>query len=361
MRPQLFQPVARARQALLSGLGLSVVLTLGLGLGLDNYWTVLRDPQYGSKLITLRSRLAEQPDRSLVLFLGSSRTEVGVRPALLTADDSPCRTPIVFNFGMAGCGPLQQLLCLRRLYADGIRPQCVLLEVLPPALHWDCDGAVLLQPERLTWGDLRRANRYCAQPLKVRAAWGQARLAGWFTTRFTLLSRLAPGWVPLAARRDSLWTMCDPLGWAKPFITAPTKAWSTVAFAHARTEYASALASFCISPLPDRTLRDAVEYCQTRRIPVALYVMPEGDTFRSWYPPGAYASVTQYVNNLGRDYSIPVFDTRTWMAETDFCDGHHLLGDAAARFSIRFGREMFDPWIWATNREVFNQQTKRYE
>ena len=99
----------------------------------------IRDPEFGYRLLRLREQGASAPDRPLFLILGSSRTLSGICPPALPgwpADAGP--EPRVFNFSLLGAGPVRELLTLRRLLADGHRPDWLLLEVWPP--FWPQQG-----------------------------------------------------------------------------------------------------------------------------------------------------------------------------------------------------------------------------
>src|SRR5262245_35858104 len=87
----------------------------------------LRDPAFGSRWQRLRQRRQAEPGRPLLLAVGTSRLEVGLRADLVRLPGDP----LVFNFGLPGAGPPQQWLTLRRLRADGVRPDALLLELLP--------------------------------------------------------------------------------------------------------------------------------------------------------------------------------------------------------------------------------------
>ena len=39
--------------------------------------------------------------------------------------------PVVFNYGILGAGPVLELLTLRRLLADGVHPDCIIVEAWP--------------------------------------------------------------------------------------------------------------------------------------------------------------------------------------------------------------------------------------
>jgi hypothetical protein len=73
--------------------------------------------------------------------------------------------------------------------------------------------------------------------------------------------------------------------------------------------------------------------------------MPESSDFRSWYAPAAEAQVNAYLKGLSRQYRVPVFDTRAWLPDAAFHDGHHLNTAGARTFSERFGREVLRPLL----------------
>jgi hypothetical protein len=68
--------------------------------------------------------------------------------------------------------------------------------------------------------------------------------------------------------------------------------------------------------------------------------MPEGEWFRSWYPPAALTAMQTYLEKLTEEYGAPIVDARTWFHELDFADSHHLLQTAAWAFSKKLGGEI---------------------
>src|SRR5262249_14389371 len=108
------------RAILLWGLAFFVTGQAALSVVIGNWKAELRDPEYSAKLDRLSARCAEQPERPLLLALGSSRTECGLRPDLLCPSLAQGGTaPLVLNFGLSGFGPVSELLCLRRLLDQG--------------------------------------------------------------------------------------------------------------------------------------------------------------------------------------------------------------------------------------------------
>src|SRR5437879_4963703 len=133
--------VQRGRAGLVWGLVFFATLQLGLAVAIELWLPELRDPQYAYKAARLRQRMAADRDdrddrpRNIVV-LGSSRTMFGLQGerAERVMGSRLGRPVTVFNFGMVGAGPITQLVDLKRLLAQGIRPDLLVIEVLPPLL-----------------------------------------------------------------------------------------------------------------------------------------------------------------------------------------------------------------------------------
>jgi hypothetical protein len=295
-----------------------------------------RDPAFGARLLRLRERRRERAGRPLVLALGSSRVENGFRPdALGLPDDGPW----AFNFGQPGAGPLLQWLTFQRLRAAGIRPDRLLIEMAPALLAESRTLADSVHAERLGVAELIALAPGPSAATALGPRWLESRLAPIHAWRFVLMSRLAPTFLPWSNRLDYLWDGLDAFGAVAlpPEIAEPE--------AHARgvrraaAEYRDLLAHFAIAPEADRALRRLLDDCRRSRTPVLLVLMPEAGLFRAWYPPPALAAIDDYLADLRREFGVPVLDARTWIADPDFYDGHHLLPAGAAAFSRRLGRE----------------------
>jgi hypothetical protein len=343
-----------ARRAVLAGLALVLAVHLAVGAGLDGPWAALRDPEYGCRLASLWERRKESPGRPLVVAIGSSRTQMGLKPDAIRLGPvalagRPAAEPLVFNLGLAGCGPVTELVVLRRLLGDGVRPDWVLLEVLPPALVLDWEADTLLGGDRaklLKQSDLEVVRPYCRDSDAMRGEWLRSRLNPVSTVRFCLLSRFIPGWLPPQYCRRYLWEDLDGLGWLNYPVKVLTPEYRHRQLEHARGQYADNLAHFHIAMPPDRAVREAIGLCRSEGIGVALYLMPEGEEFRRMYTPGAREQLDRYLAGLGRDIGVRVIDARDWVPdEAEFTDSHHLLPAGAVRFSERFGREAVGPLL----------------
>ena len=339
----------RARRCLAWALAACALLQIAPSIVMDRWLPELRDPEYGAKLARLRALQREHPGEPLALLVGSSRSAMGLSPDAFpqcrTADG---RTALAFNFGMTGYGPLQELALLDRLLRDGIRPAQVLIEVHPLLLHQEngYGEESWLNVNCLDWGDLRLLCRYVSRPGQLRRQWLAARLSPWHSRRFLILDRFAPRWAPPETRQNA-WSALDSRGWLPHHRQQVTAAEYREGQAYARREYEPALRDFRVTEPADRAMRELLELCSQASIPAALYVMPEGSEFRSWYPPAARREIDAYLAGLSRRYGCPCYDATTWSADGDFWDGHHLLPEGARRFSAKFGRQALQPALQA--------------
>lgn len=337
---------ARAQSAVLAGIACIVAAHLGLNIAMDTVLPQLRDPEYGWRAHKLSKALQHSSAETLVVALGSSRTQMGFSPVDMPVGDH--RT-LVYNLGQAGAGPLQQFLNLERLLHDGIVPDAVLVEVLPAALHGNSPGEDLLRPhvQRLGLSDLQSMTPYCHDPSSLRRAWMEQRLLPWHSQRFYLMSHVVPGFLPWKLRVDFQWRMLDEHGWLPyPFepIDEGMRARGT---AEAKDCYAQVLADWHPAPVQDRALHDLITLCQERGIAVSLYLMPESPVFRSMYAAASSQRIHEYLAGLQTAHpGLVIHDASPWLNdEQAFADGHHLMKSGARAFSQRYGQEFLIPWL----------------
>jgi hypothetical protein len=349
--------IRQARSELLWGLGAFAVLQLGLAAAIAGWLPQLRDPYYGEKLVRLLRRRDASPGRPLtVIMLGSSRTLYGLKAGSLEEElAAPLGRPVVcFNFGIPSAGPVTELLMLKRLQAEGIHPDLLLVEVLPYLLAWPVPNQELeaggLPIDRLGWRDLPLLARYSGPGREaLRRDWWQGELVPWHTHRLAILNRVAPRLLPLDRRVDGFWSV-DRSGYLGTDWETLSPAVRRRALESARRECASSLTGFVPRGPASEGLREILAVCQGGRIPAALVLMPEGPEFRSWYPPGTWEQIQSYLDGLSRDWEVPLINAREWLAEDDFLDSHHMLARGAARFTERFGHEALLPLVRAVNR-----------
>lgn len=351
------RPKRRARASLAWCLFAVVAFQALLDLAIDR-WPEIRDPEFGFKLARLRDRQAAAPGQPLILLLGSSRSGVGLDPhAFQSALPKAAAQPVVFNYAMTGAGPIQQLMLLRELLDQRIQPHRLLIELHPLLLNQRLDATreeTRIDVCRLSRLGMSVLCRYSQVPRQLRRNWWRWRLWPWHAYRHQLLDCWLPGWCVRPGQYAG-YRRIGPWGWL-PFPVADLSddaRRKRVQQAH--DEYRAVLPAFDVTSEPDRALRELLDLCAQRRIAVTVFLMPEGNEFRSWYPPHAYPRLRDYLGGLQDAYGFDLHDLSVAMADECFADSHHLLPDAVASFSARFAHDVLSPSLPRSTTEKSGQ------
>jgi hypothetical protein len=342
----------RARAVLLWLVLCFAAIQVGLAVAEEWYWPFLRDPDYGYRVMRLRCRLASAQEKPItVVMLGSSRTGNGLRARPL--EQELCRQTgrpvILFNFGIPAAGPVLQLLVLNRLLHDGIRPDHVLVEVMPPYLAGPSStwAVASLPLQRLWHCDLSLVRALDPKHRDRTSRWRkQAWLWPCHAHRANLLSVLVP-FLWSGSNPQGLSHQIDDSGWIKPshgpFSDLARRDWTAKAF--------RAFAGYWDDSQPGGpscdALRRLLQRCRDEQIAVKLVLMPEGPIFRSWYSTDAWQAFEEFLEEIQSEFAVEVVNARNWIEEEEFFDSHHLLPPGAERFSERLGREVLTPWLMA--------------
>ncbi len=299
----------------------------------------LRDPEYGLRAERLHQRLAENPGRPAAVVLGSSRVTFGVRPQAWEDECTTRTRPLLFNMGRVGGGPLFELLTLRRLYADGVKPDVVLIEYWPPFLceEGPFDEMTRVDASRLYLADRPLLRKYHPDTAALEEAMWTSRCNPLFAYRQRWLAALAPSWVPRAKRNEPGCRGMDAWGWVPGLENEPTQ--RTARLAHFYPIYRDHFAQFDISPKADRALRESITLARSQGAKVMLVHMPESSEFRQWYSERVEASVREHRERLCDELSVPFVDARSWLGDECFADGFHLTPAGAAAFTQRLGEK----------------------
>ncbi|MBA4063030.1 MAG: hypothetical protein C0501_04850 [Isosphaera sp.] len=310
----------------------------------------LRDEEYGRRLDGLLARVKENPGRPLVVVVGSSRAAMAICPrAWEEVRPGTPTDPLVFNLSRVGGGPLMNLLTLRRLYADGVRPAAVLLEYWPPLLRQDGPfrEADRIDADKLYLADRPFVRDYLPDPDRVERRMLESRLNPVSEHRTLLLRRLVPGWLPRATRIDPAVDPLDGWGWL-PGLDRPALALQSrdTRLSHHEGTYRAQLRGLRVDPDADHAIREAVALARGHGAAVGFVWLPESTEFRGWYPPEAERLGQAYLALLRDGLRVPLIDARTWLDDEDLADGFHAtrqgaevftrpLGPAAAEFLAR--------------------------
>jgi len=341
----------RSFVALLCGVGVFAAFQVGLTAVIEIDMADVRDPLYGRRLRFVQKSLHAEPAKPwTVLMLGTSRTLYGFLPGATEKTwGEPAGRPVAaFNFGVSGGGPLTELLIWRRLQQDGVRPDLVLVDVMPPLLCSQTTfpdfGADHWPAARLRWRDLALVKRYAgAYRPGLRRDWLTGFTLPCYGQRCMLTNIVYPKLLPFAYRLDEEWNV-DECGGLTP-LKAPTPEERRRFTQMAREAYEPFLTGFRLGGPGCDALCELMASCRKEGVPAALVFMPEAPSFRSWYSPETLRDVRQFVTQLGRENAAPVIDAREWMTEDDFRDSNHLLKGAANEFTDRLGREYILPLL----------------
>lgn len=343
------QASRRARHAICGGLLLLIQLQVLFVIWIETRGIDLVDPEFGLRLQAYQRIAPADPDNTLVV-IGSSRTDCGIDTELLSqpAAEGGLDVPAV-NISISGGMSVAQYLLLRRLAHYGHQPRRVLLEIFPAALlgieaeYFSPEFQFL--PQRLRYCDLafledlfpqdvaRHRARWWRNhglfPLKThgRAFWNS--VFPLFRTEDLLL--YAPHW-----RRHM-----GPTGHTPWPVPRPTPEQRANGKRISEEGYRKLLGECKPDARPVEIYRQTLEWCRSHDIEVvALVLMPESPWFRSMYSEASWQHTCAVVETLGRDFQVPVIDTRTWISDEDsFIDGHHMLPHAKRDFTLRLWSE----------------------
>ncbi|HEX3150580.1 MAG TPA: hypothetical protein VHR66_21060 [Gemmataceae bacterium] len=353
--PPLANPRRRARRArstIVCWVATLLVLNVCFGVFV-HYRPGFRDPLFDAKVKALGARFAASGEPIKVVVLGSSRTAAAVEPKSLEAavaaeTGRPC---VAFNMGVQGNGPVSQLVHYRRIRDAGIKPDVVVVELLPSAFAWFLDpkrhenrpyDATILRPDRLSRDELDTVCAYGFPLPETREDWWETTFNPWFGFRFQLLARLEPKWLPpgiVQHRRD----IGETGGWGPWDAVSPEVKRQRVA--EVKSAYGSQLHVIDLKGPHVPAIDELLNECKQDGVRVVVVVPPEGSEFRSWYPPGVQDALAAFQERLRRDHGVPVIDARTWLPDEAFVDSHHVVRTWAKPYTERLAREAIVPAV----------------
>jgi hypothetical protein len=343
---------AKSRAVVLWSLLFFALAQAGLDIAMEHR-PDLRDPEYGLKLEQLRKRLSENPSsRPLVIALGSSRVSFGLcfeclrgsqptanNETTVIAGENPHNAPpLAFNFGLSGFTPSEQLMCLRRLLADGIHPDLVVAEFTPVLIGNDESSSRGFDVNRLRWQDVGRMAQGVPNKSRFYWRWCRAQLVPWHYHRCLLLNRFVPSWLEAGIQLNSAWLGLDASGWVQsPFFQ------NHFGDDVIRREVDFSRPHFQRLGVPqsaDSAFRDLNATCNENGIKMALLLTPEDSRIRSLNTPQSLKSRNDYLRRFAQENGCGVIDATTWVRDDEFADGCHVTYAGAITLTRRFDREI---------------------
>jgi hypothetical protein len=317
---------------------LLAVSQLGLAVLVDRT-AVLRDPEYEVLERTLQERIAEEPERPVALFVGSSRIANGFDARRATGSHEV----LLFNYGVPGSGPFFQSVILDRLHQAGVKPDILFLELLHPFYnaagprsmdHGLLDGARLSAAEA---GDLANyGTRSRTGPLR---RWAYARAMPAYRHSSEIRDSLGLGVYPNGCETC---TRMDSLGY-RPKQAPPGEWASLTAIAH--ENYDPFYPNFQLDLAPWQRLLQTIAKAREQGTHVVVVLMPEGSTFRSLSSAQSELARAEMMRCLREERGVAVIDARAWLDDPAFYDQHHLLPAGADAFADRFRDEVLRPTL----------------
>jgi hypothetical protein len=339
-------PGRRSRRAARAAVAWSVAVFLGLtaaaSVTMNVFAPQTRDPEYGRRIADLKNRIAENPGRPVVVMIGSSRTSMGFRPDAWEASrpHGPRPDPLLFNLSLVGSGPVMELMALRRMYADGVRPDAVVFEYWPPFLRED---GPYFEPDRIDLSRLYTTDReivrgYFEKPADTERKMLVNRLHPLYENRHRILAQVSPSFLPWDRRINVGWENMDGWGWLPGLDEHPPRPDRRAGrVEHCRPIYQGQFVGYAVHPVADRALRESVAVARANGARVAFAFLPESSEFRGWYPPAAERLARDHLTKLTAELGVPLVDARLWMPDEFLVDGFHLSRVGAAGFTRKFG------------------------
>jgi len=315
---------------------------LGLAYFIQYHRFAWHDPVYAAKLNCLETQRRQSPDSEAIVVLGSSRVICGMHGKEVQEAFPPEHPVTVCNFGVTAGGPIMSRLHLERLLEQGIRPDVVVIEVLPALLTRGFEGVETLQypVERYQLREHAYAVHWGVQPDRLTPVRLGSLLLPSYAHRIRMWQDIHPGWLPPHLRFE--WTeTADAWGTVPMAIPdEPPLELRRRALKAAREQYHPRVSTFVTSERGTSALHELLVRCREVDCRVVLLWMPEGKTFQTWYRPGAQEEFLEYLARLQCEFGCDLIDAQDWMPEEAFVDSHHLLKTPACAFSRRLGKEL---------------------
>jgi hypothetical protein len=230
---------------------------------------------------------------------------------------------------------------LRRLLADGVRPDLLLVEVSPSFMTYPIDVG-MFPVDRLWHSELSLLGDYLGD--------GEARAARWWRGR----------WVPCHTHREAiLYSICRTMvakvsfgPWFKNFDSAGWERFDPQGYGadfrrraleNTRRGLKQDLAQGHVSDACRGSLTRLASICRDEGIALVLILLPIEAAFRTCDVPAAELESLELLDQICDNYSAEIVDARDWLADEMIFDSYHVLGVGANAFSERLTGQTLVP------------------
>lgn len=328
----------------------AALVLLSLNLGLAGYVSKkpgLRDPMFDLPAEHFKSRIANAPEPKplTVVFLGSSRTGYGIRPALVEeiVFKQTGRTCIAHNLHVPADGPISMRVHWQRLLNREIRPDLVVLEILPARFSGSDkmeEEFAAFRADRMSWSEVELVRGY-GFPEQAERDWREANWNPWFGFRFQILGGLKPSWLPPSVTHHERRSE-DDLGWKKPFFVTHQADEYQKTIAGSKAVLFDKMQNIRFDETAANCFRDLLQSCREHGTVAASFVTPEASAIREWYSPQTNEKIRVFLEEF-RSQGLVVADGRDWLPDEAFSDGHHAVRSWADGYTRRVTEAVVRP------------------
>ncbi len=289
-------------------------------------------------------------------MIGGSLTSWGFNPSAMTTVRPGPGGPVVYNLSINNGRAVVQLLCLRRMLADGVRPNLVLMDTFPWCFYQgysSFDGQQYFSLARIQGRDLPALRRYHAHPDQLCRDWLRLCWAPWYSYRSNFQRYYLPSWATATEKQLMWWNVMDGNGWE--YIPQHVAAMRQLPRSVVTDSINYYLGGMNTSPIDDdnfpRVYREMTEECRRAGVPILLVRMPETAQMRRGFSPAVARKIEAIYSDLTRETGVRIVDARAWAPDDDlFVDGFHLNAAGSTLFTRRLEREVIVPRVFQRTR-----------
>jgi len=251
---------------------------------------------------------------------------------------------VAFNCGQSGADLFRQMVSLKRLLADRIKPDLLTIEVFAPQLCYE-KSTFVTTPEflvRARYDEIRTYVDYGADESALERIWRSSRFNpfseyGMKNKGRTRVGLLFPNWI----RNLFDESFTDKWGWL-PSKAAPIPADE---YAHGfqmfAPQYKEYLQDWHATPLSERCLMTMIAICKSHGIKTILVCMPNSSGLTNMYSKATCKSFNAYMSQIESQCGVKVINAASWVSDEGFADGVHLNATGAETFTLKLFGETF--------------------
>jgi hypothetical protein len=366
MTPKTRHLERRGRTIVLTTLGLFVVAQIIGGLLLDYCWPQLRNPWAWSRFWALERDMKAMGGSPTLAYFGSSRIKSDLNAAVLSAQLQHLtgrQDFWAFDGALPSADGTVMEFAYRELFQRGLRPECIVLEVVPETLnaHQGYIGEHVLWT--LRWEDIPPYFREICQTGNLPRL-AKARLVPLYTYRQEIV-KLCQSQIPWLApsiqataedRRDRaprgvFRTASRQAPERSPKFTPPNEDVEAASVQVAAKgddlgRIRRRLHNYQAGGRPCEALERLLVHCREQGCQVILLGVPVASRHRALYTPAIDANYRAYLDHLQKTYGCRFVDCHARVPDHLFSDHHHARPAGGLYFTRLLAEEVLQ-YVWS--------------